>query len=840
MRQIDFVDGYETASAPDVGTLSVGALGTYANDADYEAAITASGETLAAGYAYFNTTDNRVHAYNGSAWTVLGLKAGETFTTATLTSPTVTGGTFSSPTLSSSTHTGTTTLADVIATGSMKVGSSGAADSKAVLDLSSTTKGLLPPRMTTSERDLIASPTTGLVIYNTSTNKMNVYNQTSWVEVGSGSGGGNKNYLGTVNSVNLNGDFELGSTSGWSLFTTTLTSGMPTGSITAGAASITTFQTSSSSPLSGLHSLQVASSGAITAGEGFISDAFTLDSSDRAAQFAWNFVYSVISGSSNMNFSGTSSNTWAVYAFDVASGTWKQPAGVFNLVSSGTLAYRASGDFQTDSSATQIRLAVICINATSGAVDMRFDDFSCGPYSNVYGYSGRDWKSDSSAFSPTNFGTVANKNIWTKVEGDTLKVRGYFQAGTSVASTADITLSGYTIDSQKLSAVTGKNIVGRWASAQTAAAASEITSADNQGLMLYDGSTTNKLYFSRTETSGSFNQSNASAIAAGTGSYVTFIFEIPLLGYSSNTVQSSSTSTRVITSRMSYAGASVNLANSTNALLPFDTVTFDETGCLTTGSSSGRFTAKVTGYYNVSAMYLFATNATGQRALYLYKNGAQYSELAQTGNPSGTNPNRISGSDSVQLNANDYIEIYGFQSSGGLLGVGGSGSSFNHVTITRESGPATITSDVTVSAKYTTAAGQSIPSGTATIVNFGTKSWDHTGAVQTGVGTWKFQPSLSGTYLVSASVMLSSGGGWAAGEEASLSVYKNGVEESVIFDYNSQATHSAAVGLSGSTLVQLLAGEYFDIRLYQFSGGSISLVSQARMNHVSITRVGNY
>ncbi|MDP3723090.1 MAG: hypothetical protein Q8R91_06305, partial [Candidatus Omnitrophota bacterium] len=58
----------------------------------------------------------------------------------------------------------------------------------AILDLTSTTKGLLAPRMTTTQRDAITSPAAGLLLYNTSTNAYNVYNGTSWGAVGGGSG----------------------------------------------------------------------------------------------------------------------------------------------------------------------------------------------------------------------------------------------------------------------------------------------------------------------------------------------------------------------------------------------------------------------------------------------------------------------------------------------------------------------------------------------------------------------------------------------------------------------------------------------------------------------------
>lgn len=51
-----------------------------------------------------------------------------------------------------------------------------------MLDIVSTTRGFLPPRMTGTQRDNIISPVAGLVIYNTSTNKLNVFT-TVWEAV---------------------------------------------------------------------------------------------------------------------------------------------------------------------------------------------------------------------------------------------------------------------------------------------------------------------------------------------------------------------------------------------------------------------------------------------------------------------------------------------------------------------------------------------------------------------------------------------------------------------------------------------------------------------------------
>ncbi len=53
-------------------------------------------------------------------------------------------------------------------------------DSSAMLDIKSTSKGLLPPRMTNAQRDAIVSPASGLMIYNTENAEMEYYNGTRW------------------------------------------------------------------------------------------------------------------------------------------------------------------------------------------------------------------------------------------------------------------------------------------------------------------------------------------------------------------------------------------------------------------------------------------------------------------------------------------------------------------------------------------------------------------------------------------------------------------------------------------------------------------------------------
>ena len=65
------------------------------------------------------------------------------------------------------------------ATGSVGIGTA-SPSAGAVLDLTSTTKGFLPPRMTTAQRDAMTARPAGTIVYNTSLNCMQYWSGTAW------------------------------------------------------------------------------------------------------------------------------------------------------------------------------------------------------------------------------------------------------------------------------------------------------------------------------------------------------------------------------------------------------------------------------------------------------------------------------------------------------------------------------------------------------------------------------------------------------------------------------------------------------------------------------------
>lgn len=78
-------------------------------------------------------------------------------------------------------------------------------DATALLDLVSTNKGILIPRMTTIERNAIVAPATGLMVYDNDLNKFYYFNGLTWIAVGSNVGWSLTGDAGTSTATNFIG-----------------------------------------------------------------------------------------------------------------------------------------------------------------------------------------------------------------------------------------------------------------------------------------------------------------------------------------------------------------------------------------------------------------------------------------------------------------------------------------------------------------------------------------------------------------------------------------------------------------------------------------------------------
>lgn len=72
---------------------------------------------------------------------------------------------------------------DHVVSSALSVGTTTIANSNAVVDMVSSTKGFFPPRLTTTAKNSISGPSAGLSLYDSTDNRPNFYNGTGWLGV---------------------------------------------------------------------------------------------------------------------------------------------------------------------------------------------------------------------------------------------------------------------------------------------------------------------------------------------------------------------------------------------------------------------------------------------------------------------------------------------------------------------------------------------------------------------------------------------------------------------------------------------------------------------------------
>lgn len=128
------------------------------------------------------------------------------------------------------------------------------------------------------------------------------------------------------------------------------------------------------------------------------------------------------------------------------------------------------------------------------------------------------------------------------------------------------------------------------------------------------------------------------------------------------------------------------LANATATIVNFDTSVFDTNSAVTTGAA-WKFTAPTTGYYAVACSLLLESNAGWAADEYfasqLFYDGAVYTVVAEwIAQATGTYTAAVSGLVIIYIEATHYIDIRGYQTSGGAINVAADGD-YSHVAIAR-------------------------------------------------------------------------------------------------------------------------------------------------------------
>jgi hypothetical protein len=116
-----------------------------------------------------------------------------------------------------------------------------------------------------------------------------------------------------------------------------------------------------------------------------------------------------------------------------------------------------------------------------------------------------------------------------------------------------------------------------------------------------------------------------------------------------------------------YRSTTQSISNDTPTAISFDSERWDTNALHDNSTNPTRLKAPVAGTYSIAAHVQFADNATGVRQLAVFVNGSVM--WATTEAAAKSTNNWLSLSTIIQLAANDYIEVYVYQNSGGSLNI---------------------------------------------------------------------------------------------------------------------------------------------------------------------------
>ena len=141
-----------------------------------------------------------------------------------------------------------------------------------------------------------------------------------------------------------------------------------------------------------------------------------------------------------------------------------------------------------------------------------------------------------------------------------------------------------------------------------------------------------------------------------------------------------------------------------------------------------------------------------------------------------------------------------------------------------------------VAARYSTNVAQSVANSGDTLIDFEDKEFDTCGCVTTGA-SWKFTAPSPGYYKISASNVFAASV-YAAGNQYYGTVFKNGSAHSYFGLDSIESTTSQSVSANGTVLIQLVAGDYIDVRLFNNrTAGATALNGTTGANYISVEKL---
>jgi len=653
-----------------------------------------------------------------------------------------------------------------------------------------------------------ASPSAGnyKVYVSDTTNKLTVLDSNGTATtVGSGAGG--------INYIS-NGDAEAGTT-GWATYADAAATSPVDG--TGGSANIT-ITASSSSPLRGTKSFLISKDAANRQGEG-VSYAFTIDAADKGRVLKIQFDYNVTTNYVDDDV--------RLYIYDVTNSRLIEPApNKIKKADSSINTQIQPFEFQTSIDSTSYRLILHVAGTTATAWDMKVDNIVVGPSAVSSGPFISDWQSFTSTLtgSTTNPTNVTTTAYYRRV-GDSADVfiKSHWGVSSTLGSGDYIWSLPFSIDSNKVPSSNGFFGDGNFYDNGSSANA-------RNGSAYYHSATQVKLYLHGAGIMGS----GITGITAAGDDVVTLRFRVPVQGWSSNQKLSSDSGASVTGIEL-YKSSNQASTAATLEKISFDTarvsknVTFDD--------SNDRASILVSGSYLIIGQIGFSnTTAEQEEWAQIRINGATgFAETINTKSSVATNGYSTREVMTLQnLNAGDYVELWGRTTSASRNYVGTSNFCATKLILHRLGGPEQIAASDTIAVGAVRSVNQTGINPNNSYVQLQPNSTVFDTHATWNTSTYRFTAQISGKYRLSASAAFSSTN--VVANQYMLYLYKNGAS----FAYIDQRVPTAAnpFGLSGSLVVNLVTGDYLELYLYGAGNNSVSTLTASVVN-VYIERTGN-
>jgi len=535
------------------------------------------------------------------------------------------------------------------------------------------------------------------------------------------------------------------------------------------------------------------------------------------------FDYSIASGT-------YATGDLAVYIVDVTNGTVTQPSAYqienVGVSSTGRLT------FQTASNSTSYRLCFHVASTSASAYTVKLDNVSLGPQVVPLGAPVTDWVS----YTPT--GSWSTNTTYTGIwrrDGDTAEIQARLVlSGAPTAATLTVNLpSGMVIDTAKLASGTNQvALPNSWGSMRDDA------SYSGPLVAFYSSTTAVEL---RTSSSGSpifYSAINATTpITWTTSDSLTITYRVPILGWSSSTVVSSSADTRVVAASMNRSGNQTGInPNSSFVKINFNNVLNSINTHGNADTTNFRINITVPGTYKVeSSIFVASTNVLANYyGLVLYKNGSSVGNIDYK-LMTATTDFALQGVYTLPLVAGDYLEIY-------LQGVGNNSvstltvaaSSMTKFTATLLQGPSQIAASEVIAFRASNTAGTSYTGGAGFgDVPFATEAIDTHG----GFATPTFTAPAPGLYefffnVYTGGVSMTTSQGFSA--RFVVTGLSSGNYDGYVDWGNASA--SKQFTLRGELLINMNAGD--TIKVQCASDVTASLSTSAGRNYFQGKRLG--